>query len=67
MSIEVDTGLGSEIEEQSIAIRDAAAAVRVANALLLAQSMGEDITEPQAAQKVLRHLELVERWVSSDG
>jgi hypothetical protein len=45
---------------------DNALSVRVNNALLLAQAMGLDMTDPQQAQKVLRHLSLVEQYVGSD-
>lgn len=40
--------------------------VRVNSALLLAQAMGLNMTEPVDAQKVLRHLSLVEGYVRRD-
>lgn len=40
--------------------------LRVNNALLLAQAMRLDMAEPLAAQRVLRHLSLVEQYVRSD-
>jgi hypothetical protein len=43
-----------------------ALSVRVNSALLLAQAMNLDMTNPTDAQKVLRHLSLVEKYVRSD-
>ena len=48
-------------------IEAATAASRVTNALLLAQRMGLDVTDPVQAQKVMRHLVSVERNVSESG
>lgn len=40
--------------------------LRVNNALLLAQAMGLDLTNPVDAQKVMSYLRTVERYVRSD-
>lgn len=57
--------------EQTETLRDKVirledADTRVTNALLLAQAMGLDMTDPIEARKVLRHLRSVEQWVTSD-
>lgn len=64
--IEVNTGLADLIEKQVAASDKAARAARVVSAVLLANALGLDITKPLEAQRVLRHLESVERYVSSD-
>lgn len=45
---------------------DNALSVRVNSALLLAQAMNLDMTNPTESQKVLRHLSLVEKYVRLD-
>lgn len=64
--MKVDTGLESVIEKQKKAAEDNTLATRVTNALLLAQAMKLNITEPLDRAKVLRHLKSVEHAVSSD-
>lgn len=66
MGLAVETGLSEEIERQTAAIEEGVLAARVSNALLLAQTMRVDITQPLEAQKVLRHLRSVEQYVRSD-
>lgn len=46
--------------------KDIAVALKVNNVLLLAQALGLDATKPLDAQKVLRHLVVVEQAVKSD-
>lgn len=46
--------------------KEVALALRVNNALLLAQSMNEDMSEPLAASRVLRYLANVETFVRND-
>lgn len=62
----VETGLQSVIEKQNRIIEESVLTTRVTNALLLARAMGLDLAEPREAQKVLRYLRLVERYVRSD-
>ena len=64
LPIEVNTGLTELIADLTTKIEAATAASRVTNALLLAQRMGLDVTEPVQAQKVMRHLVSVERNVA---
>lgn len=46
--------------------QEVALALRVNNALLLAQAMNLDMTKPLEAAKVLRHLATVEKYVGND-
>lgn len=64
--MKVETELEEFLEALAYEIQAATAASRVTNALLLAEKMHVDITNPLAAQKVLRHLESVERYVGGD-
>lgn len=68
MAIEVDTNLESAIQRLTERMEECALASRTTSALLLAQKMGVDLAEPVQAQKVMRHLALVEKYVggSSD-
>lgn len=62
--IEVNTGLTDLIEKQVSASEKSARASRVVSAVLLARELGVDITSPLDAQKVMRHLESVEKYVN---
>lgn len=66
MSIEVATNLEGLLEALAHALEDATETSRVTNAILLADRLGVNITEPLQAQKVIRHLESVETYVRSD-
>lgn len=63
MAIEVDTKLESAIESLIEKVKECALASRTTSALLLAQKMGLDMAEPVQAQKVMRHLVAVEKYV----
>lgn len=67
MAIEVDTNLESAIQELTEKMEECALASRATSALLLAQKMGLDLAEPVQAQKVMRHLVLVEKYVGVSG
>lgn len=58
--------LASALEQQNQRIEASIHASRVTNALLLAQAMRLDMTEPKDAQQVLRHLRMAERYVMGD-
>lgn len=64
--MKVDTGLESALDALTAKIEEVLQATRATNALLLAQAMGQDASEPVAAQKVLRYLASVERSVKSE-
>lgn len=66
MSIEVSAGLEEAIREQTEALRESVLAAKVTNALLVAQSLGLDMSEPHASQRVLRTLALVNKYVRTD-
>lgn len=66
MTIEVETGLRALIEKENRMLEDNTLATRVTNALLLAQAMKLDITEPLDRAKMLRHLKSVEDAVKRD-
>ena len=64
--MKVETELEGLLEALAHAVGDATEASRVTNAVLLADRLGVNITEPLQAQKVMRHLESVEAYVRSD-
>lgn len=63
MAIEVETNLESAIQRLTEKMEECGLASRTTSALLLAQKMGLDMAEPVQAQKVMRHLDLVEKYV----
>lgn len=63
-NMKVETELEGLLEALAHAVEDAEKASRVTNALLLAEKLGVNMTEPLAAQKVMRHLESVEKYVN---
>lgn len=64
--MKVETGLEAKIESLRVALDESTAAARVTNALILAQAMRADLTNPVDAQRVLRYLDSVEKYVGSD-
>lgn len=63
--MKVETGLEAKIESLKAALDESTAAARVTNALILAQAMRADLTNPVDAQRVLRYLDSVEKYVRS--
>lgn len=64
MAIEVvANGLTELLEEHNANVKEATAASRVVAAILLAQSLGLDLTKPLEAQKLMRNLSAVEGYV----
>lgn len=67
MAIEVVAeGLTELLEEHNRKVKQATAASRLTNVLLLGAAMGEDVTNAVARMKVLRHLEALEAGVSTN-
>lgn len=66
MTIEVSTGLEEAIREQTEVLRQSVLATKATNALLVAQGLGVDMSEPHASQRVLRALALVNKYVRTD-
>lgn len=64
--MKVETELEGLLEALAHAVENAREASRVTNAILLADRLGVNITEPLQAQKVMRHLASVEKYVGSD-
>lgn len=62
--MKVETELEGLLEALAHAVEDAERASRVTNAILLAEKLGVDVTQPLQAQKVMRHLESVEKYVN---
>ena len=61
--MKVETELEGLLEALAHQMEEVAVASRATSALLLADKMGLDLTEPRQAQKVMRHLDLVEKCV----
>lgn len=64
--MKVETGLETVMKQQIEVVEKLATAVRLNNALLLAQSMGLDFTQGIDATKTLRYLAQVERYIRGD-